>query len=331
MSANISKTKDGQDTVFVVGEPPWHKLGKILDKPANAREAIHAAGMGWDVALETVRLYEQNGGTRPINGYSAVIRQDTQNVLGIVKGRYVPIQNSDAFGFFDAVVGGGQAIYHSAGALGLGERVWIMAKLDGAIRVDGTDDLVEKYLLLSSSHDGTESLTMRMTPVRVVCQNTLEAAIQGTRAAVKIRHTESAPTRVAQAQKALGLAARYYDSLGAEIQKLHSIRLTAEQVKKYVEEVFPVGGVLSTRTENIRETVLQLCKTGIGNDMKGIEGTLWGAMNGVTEYVSYHRGTRGKTSSERLNNRLESLWFGSGSAINARAWEVAQKFATVAQ
>jgi len=155
MPTNISE-RNGQAEAMVVGEPAWHRLGTVLEKPATAEEAIKAAHLNWTVIKQP--LFAGEVEHHRIPDHYAIVRGDDwgkkkTTVLGIVRAGYKPLQNREAFTFFDPIVGKNAAIYHTAGALGDGERVWIQAKLPDEIRVIG-DDITHKYLLLSNSHDG---------------------------------------------------------------------------------------------------------------------------------------------------------------------------------
>jgi len=325
MAHNLSTTGDRASMMYV-GERPWHGLGTRLDGPATAREAITAAGLDWRVVERPV--YDDYGNSfRGIDGYKALIREDSTVALSIVGEKYTPIQNTEAFGFFDAVVGGGQAIYHTAGAIGRGERVWILAQIPGDLRVGKTDDLIEKFLLLHTSHDGTASLRMGYTPVRVVCQNTLTQALGGLGRDISIRHTENALTRVGEAQKALGFAVRYYDDLAAVVNRLAGVQIGQHELSKYFTTLVPDNekSENKSRTQNIRATLETKFISGRGQQMAGVRGTWWAAYNAVSEYTDHERSTRGDTDSERASNRLSSIWWGSAAALKGRAFDLAMK------
>ena len=332
MGHNISEA-GGRPEMFYVGERPWHGLGTELEAPATAAEAIAAAGLDWDVLQQP--LYTKvdedwkTARTVEIENHVANVRQDTSHVLGVVGKRYQPIQNREAFSCFDAVVGQGQAIYHTAGALVGGERVWILAKLpeDIVIKRQGTEDRTERFLLLSNSHNGWSSLRMFFTPIRVVCQNTLNAALSRRpelRSGIRIQHSGEIKHKVSEAQRALGLAVKFYDDLAQLTEALASRTLKTKELQEYVAAVFPTKQQEpSTRILNVRKDVLHLVEHGQGNDLPGIRGTAWAALNGVVEYVDHQRPGRGKTQQEQTSSRLESAWFGYGATIKARAWDAA--------
>lgn len=327
MAANLAKTVDGKVMMAWYGEKPWHGQGTELPAVGTAEEMMKAAHLDWTVEEEPVFL---GNGSR-IAGYKTMLRSDSREVLSIMSSKYEPIQNAKAFGFFDTVVGAGEAIYHTAGALGVGERVWLMAKLPKNIRVGKTDDVVEQHLLLVNSHDGSSALRMFYTPVRVVCQNTLTMALGRAKGGISIRHSASATLRVAEAQRALGLAVKFYDSVGQFINRLSEIQCNKAMLAEYLKSIFPdnLKAEHNTRTENIRAEASRLFSEGRGNDLPGIKGSLWAAYNGVTEYVDYYRATRGTTEASRANNRLNSIWFGSGANIKQAAYESALQLAGI--
>ncbi|ODA29085.1 DUF932 domain-containing protein [Planctopirus hydrillae] len=324
MAHELATTND-RTAMMYAGKVPWHGLGTRLDEPATAREAIEAAGLDYLAELKAIKTTDDV----PVPSRKAVVRSDSGDVLGVVGNSYVPVQNYQAFGFLDAVVADGSLRYHTAGALGKGERVWMLAKLPDDIRVKGSDDITEKYLLLSNSHDGSSSLRVHFTPIRVVCSNTLAiAARNGRGQGVSIIHKGDLATKVRQAQEVLGLATRFYDNVQEQIDRLARHYPSPRQLEEYFRQVYPDSPEgPSTRAKNIREEFLRLFEQGIGHDMPEIRHTTWTALNAVTEYVDHYRSTRGQTPQNRASNRLESAWFGSGARIKERAWELALKMA----
>lgn len=319
-------TANGRTAMMYAGEVPWHGLGTKLGEPTTAREAIDAAGLNYLAELKEI----QTGDGTPVPQRRAVVRSDTGEVLGVVGNSYVPVQNYQAFGFLDAVVADGSLRYHTAGALGKGERVWMLAKLPNDIRVKNSDDITEKYLLLSNSHDGSSALRVFFTPIRVVCANTLSIAERNGRGqGISIVHKGDLAAKVRQAQEVLGLAARFYDEVEAQINRLASHYPSPRQLEEFFKQVYPDSpNGESTRTKNVREEMLRLFEQGIGHDMPEIRHTTWTALNAVTEYVDHHRSTRGKTTAERASSRLGSAWFGSGARLKQRAWELALQMGT---
>ena len=319
MSANLL-IQNGQASMFYINEVPWHGLGTKLDKPATAQEAITAANLNWKV----VKLPLFAGSKRiPVQDRFAVVRrtgdliQKTDPVLGIVSDEYTPLQNHQAFQFFDPIVGQNAAIYHTAGALGNGERVWILAKLPGHIRVAG-DDITEKYLLLSNSHDGKSSVQIKFTPVRVVCQNTLTLALNDG-SAYRVSHHSDIHQKLKQAHEMLGLINERFSEVEESFQAMSRVKLDSNRLTEYLANVYPDckepdKQLLVQRDRSWSEYFFD---QGRGNRMPGVEGSLWAAFNGVTEWID-HRKTR-----QNENQRLVSSWFGETGRVKSRAFSVA--------
>ena len=318
-------TTNGQPAMMYAGEVPWHRLGTRLDQPATARESIEISGLNYLAELKDTQTTDGI----PIPQRKAVIRSDTHDVLGVVGNSYVPVQNYQAFGFLDAVVADGGLRYHTAGALGRGERIWMLAKLPDDIRVKNSADITSKFLLLSNSHDGSSSLRVFFTPIRVQCGNSLAIAEwNGRGQGIAIIHKGNLATKVQQAQEVLGLAKRFYDDAEEKINRLAHHYPSARQLEEYFRQVYPDSSDgESARTKNVRQEMMRLFEQGIGHDMPEIRHTTWTALNAVTEYVDHYRSTRGKTATDRASNRLESSWFGSGARLKERAWELALKMA----
>lgn len=169
-----------------------------------------------------------------VPNFFSTVRTDNDTVLGVVGKDYQIVQNRDAFSFFDSIVGGDGMLYETAGALGNGERIFITAKLPDYIRV-GNDDLIEKYLFLTTSHDGSGSITAAFTPIRIVCANTLNAALRDQTNTVRIRHTSNAKQRLEQAHKVMGISDRLALQLESIFNNWTKVRISDNEVKKLIQ------------------------------------------------------------------------------------------------
>jgi phage/plasmid-like protein (TIGR03299 family) len=307
------------------GDPPWHGLGRELPECATADEMIRAAGVDWQVEKCPLEgpYYTMNADPSRFSLVRKAGNEKEQDVLlGLVGKDYVPLQNTDAFKFFDPIVESKAAIFHTAGALGVGERVWVLAKLPGNIRVIG-NDIVDKYLLLSNNHSGKESVTIKFTPIRVVCQNTLNFALQDGNQSVRVRHTGDLHKRLSEVPEMLGIINETYAKAGALFSEFASIRFGTVRFDQYLEGVFP-------RTERQKsekkrperwDRVTALFEKGDPGINEG-RGTLWAAYNAVIRDEDYRHSTeRGP------DRRLSRVWFGAGADLKYRALRVAQEFA----
>jgi phage/plasmid-like protein (TIGR03299 family) len=285
---------NGKTSFMTVKEKAWHGLGQVLDKPATAEEAIKEAGLDFTVEKEQVSIY-LNGEAHNVPGKFATYRTDNSKPFGIVGDRYEIVQNRDAFNFFDAIVGEGEAIYETAGALGNGEVIFITAKLPSYIRVGKGDDVIEKYLLLTSSHDGSGSIKAMFTPIRVVCNNTLNAALNSGAAKVTIRHTKSALDNLKKAHKVLGIANKLSEELEVIFNNMAKVKIKDKQLTDYIETVM-LGNTLermlkeddkfelSTRTNNIITSIKDYAFNNETQQLKTTKGTAFGAYQAITGY-----------------------------------------------
>ena len=214
-------------------------------------------------------------------------------------------------------MGQNEAIYETAGALNKGEKIWILARLPGYIKLLGRD-VVQKYLLLYNSHDGSSMIRAKLTPIRVVCNNTLSVALAGMEQEVRIKHTPSALEKLEEAHKLLGLSNSVYDLLDTIFKRMALTKVTDKQLIQYVEALVPDNPESESkkRTENIRETILSLHQD--VEDAKAIRGTAFGAYNAITEYTDHVIATKDP------NRRLNSAWFGSGERLKVKAFQLAQ-------
>jgi phage/plasmid-like protein (TIGR03299 family) len=321
------------------GEPPWHGLGTRLDGPATAVAAMRAAGLDWKVVLKPLVAYDDDKKmevVQPVPGRFAIVRDDQWGkpdcrALGIVGRQYRPLQNREAFAFLDPLVGPDAAVYHTAGALGDGERVWLLAKLPGELVVAG-GDVTEKYLLLSNSHDGQSSVQLKFTPIRVVCQNTLTMALERG-PTLRVPHTSNLERRLALARDAIDMVQGRFERIGRAFDRMAEKSMGGNRLVEYLERVFPepvprdgvenhANGSARARVVRDRSGAAHLFAHGRGNDAPRVRGTLWAAYNGVAESVDHRTGPQ--TGADR---RLSSAWFGDGYRVKARAYREAMHLA----
>ena len=313
MSHNI-ENRNGRNSIVFAGETPWHRLGQKVDQAFDAATALKQGGLDFTVQKVPVCTADNQV---VIPDRFALRRTDTGDVLGMVTDFYQPMQNVQAFSFFDEVFGKDKARYEVAGVLGKGEKVWLLAKLPGEFRVAGAD-VVGKYLLLTNGHDCNEPIRAKFTPIRVVCQNTLNAALRDQASEVRIQHIGKVEEKLEIAGKLLKAAGLYFSEIETVFRGFTSRQLTQRVLNNYVTRVV-TGEItkLEDLTKPARKTVdriLDLHETGRGADLKNVRGTLWGAYNAVTEHVDHDRTDKG----------LAYMALGRGAEVKERAFRVAQ-------
>lgn len=261
------------ETMFVARELAWHGLGTFVPEAVHSDEALILAGLDWEVYLDDAYTRE---GLRVPN--TKLTRRSTdQRVLGVVGERYRPIQNHDLFDFGDALVEYG-ARYESAGSLRDGKYVFTTMVVEKPLVIE--DDPHIPYLIMASSHDGSMATRALLSPVRVVCMNTLRLAISRAKKSFTIRHTATAPARIEEARRALGVTFEYYDGFEAEVKQLMAQDVTERQFDELIDAVWPVDEEMlkgNSRVEKKRDEV----KATYLHDpsVNGWIGTGWGALN----------------------------------------------------
>ena len=226
MSANV-------ETMFYVRTKPWHGLGTEVKSAPTSADALVCAGLDW--AVDQKDVYTDGGIMIP--GYKANTRGTDSSILGIVSDRYKVVQNEDAFQFTDDLLGEG-VTYETAGSLQGGRKVWMLAKMPHRYIIAG--DEITPYMVVMNSHDGSSGIKIAMTPIRVVCQNTLNLALNSAKRIWTTKHTENVMSRVHEARETLLLAETYMSELGRGIDDLAKIKLTDKKVLEFMEEFFPV-------------------------------------------------------------------------------------------
>src|SRR3990167_5415713 len=319
MAHNLNMDEEGKASMMYTGETPWHKLGTYLGENAvTAEEAIKAANMEWEVSLQNIQC---DAIESTIPGFKAVVRNDIEEVLGIRKQKYTPYQNKDAFKVLDPFIGEGQAVLHTAGVLGKGERVWILAKLPGQLEVT-KNDVIDKYFLLTNSHDGSTGIKLMFTPIRVVCQNTLQMAlVSGQSSIMNIKHTKNHEIKIKQALKVLGLVEKIAEDFEIDAKKMYEFKMSDADIDAYLADIINITGEAKEKTKLYADKSYiryrDYIEGGIGTDIQGVKGSLWGAYNAVTEAIDH--------PTRKVKDLLQYSQFGAGRIIKDRAWDKAKK------
>ncbi len=221
------------ETMFSVREKPWHGLGTIVTEAPASAEALKLAGLDWEVVQEPV----YTGCNEMVKGYKANVRSSDRRVLGVVSDRYKVVQNTDAFSFTDELLGKGVK-YETAGSLQEGRKVWLLARLPKEYVIAG--ERISSYLVFSNTHDGSGSVKVAVTPVRVVCNNTLNLALETAKRSFSMIHTGNIHDKIQEAKDTLFMAENYMDNLGIEFEQLRRQKMTDAQVKEYIELLLPM-------------------------------------------------------------------------------------------
>jgi len=242
------------------------------------------------------------------------MRTDTGAVLGIVGKHHEPVQNRDAFAFFDHLVAAGEATYVAAGTFGRGERLWIMARLPGFINVQG-NDIVGRHLLLSHSHSESPATQVKLAPLRLVCFNTLTAPL-GDRGEAFVRHSAHSARDWQWADALLGSAIARYEQLDRTFNRMALTKINYKQLLDYVTELAPdeAEEIDTAKNQAIRTACLESYESSQGADLS--RGTLWSAFNSVADYTDHKMDGHPR-------GRLKSSWFGKGEQLKLKAFHLA--------
>ena len=301
MAANV-------ETMFYVGETPWHGLGQKIDHCLTSEEAIKVAGLDWDVIPKPI--YDEFG--REIPGYKVNQRSSDNKNLGIVTNRYAIVQNSEAFAFTDALLGKG-VTYETAGSLASGKRVWMLARMEGTTLAE---EKIDPYLVFTNSHDGTGAIRVAITPVRVVCQNTLNLALNQASRHWSCVHKGDIQSKLDEARFTLQNAEAYMKALEEEFGELKLKKVSERQVKEMTNKLLELefndlfkkavktGKVVEFKEAARREKYeekLNRKRDDILNiyfdkpDLKGTEHTAFRFINAVSDYATHttdHKNTK---------------------------------------
>jgi len=308
------------ETAMYVRVPAWHKMGNVLPKAPTVEEGLVYAGLDWEVEPASVYATTDES-VLMAPDYKALVRNTDKKILGIVGANYNILQNKEAFNWFDNLLQDGSAELDAAGSLREGKSIWVLAKMkQEAEIVEG--DKVNQYILLSNTHDGTMAVWIQFTPIRVVCWNTLTASLstrfedQVNQKAIHIKHTAGLQERMKVAQEICDLSKMQFDRDTQAYKDMVKRECNMQRFQKYSGMVFEKEDIRQYREWYQLEKGFN---TGLGMEIPGVAGTMWGAYNTITEFVDYNRG--------HDETRGNSMWFGEGKRIKQRAFTLATKFA----
>lgn len=315
--AHMIDTTTGTAAIAYAGAKPWHGLGQELTPGASIEEWTRQAGMAYTV-LEAPVLYRTDAATEPetFKGRKVLHRSDTGGALAVVSDGYRVVQPADVMAFFGKLVEIGGFELETAGVMSHGRRVWALAKVNqGADVVDG--DIVRPYVLLGTSYDGTMATVAKFTSIRVVCNNTITAALNSDNAGtVRVLHSERFdPDRV---RLELGIVGDHWERFLVQSRKLAGVPMAPAEADEFIKALLTPYHTSKLQIEETRgyRRILELFSgKAIGSEIPGVAGTRWAMLNAVTEMVDHERG-RG------VNTRMESAWFGTGAALKNKALEL---------
>ena len=282
-------------------EPAWHRLGTVIDADVvTSREAISLAKLDWTVEQHPL-FANVPSDPADYGGFTveelvnvpnkvANVRMDTRDVLGIVTPHYHIVQNADAFDFFDELIGRGDAHYHTAGSLYNGRKVWALARLNRDILIGGDpDEKIDPFICLANGHDGNTALSVYTTPIRVVCQNTLQWSLKEASNMWKGKHTPNITSKARDARDVLRLSNAYFDSLQTIGDRLINAPMSNKDFVDMLETLVPLPTLepdQNTRgltiAENLRSDITAAWQV---DNIANVKYTRWGFAQAVAEYV----------------------------------------------
>ena len=305
-------------------ETGWSKTGFFVGKESyTSEEALKAANLDWSVQKTDIFYKNKDNLLIRDDKFKAIIRESDNKRLSIQKASYTTIQNSDAFKFMDSLAKTGEIKYHSVGSFRDGRRVWMLAKINESDILP--NDRLDNFLFLHNSHDGTSSLKVLLTPIRIVCTNAINGILMsGENLGINIRHTINANQSLDQAREILAKANERAE-MAVDVSKyMTKIKISDDKFKKITKQLIPDAHPDSKEraklnVEKARSSLVTLFKQGQGQDIEGVAGTGWAAINAVTEYIGYQKPARGETAMEK---RLESSLLGTNKNLVREAKEL---------
>jgi phage/plasmid-like protein (TIGR03299 family) len=299
--------------MFYVRKTPWHGLGIKVEEALSSRKALEFSGLNWSVIQKPIYTNDN----LLIPNYKANIRENDEKILGVVTDRYKIVQNKEAFAFTDKLIGEG-CTYETAGSLQEGKKVWLLAKLPDKYKI--LDDEVTPYMVFSNSHDGSGAIKVAMTPIRVVCNNTLNLALGTAKRIWSANHTVNINNKLDEAMKTLLLAEHYMENLDLEATKLSSKTISDKKVLNFIENLVPMPDNASKTQEkniNLLRDDMKL-RYFDAPDLVDLPKTPWRFINAVSDFATH------TTPLRKTENYKENLFSKTvdGNPLIDRAYEL---------
>ena len=319
--AHMIDFSNNRANVAYVGETPWHGHGAKLSENSPLEVWCKEAGMEWEAKKARVLFQDEENTTHESENF-VVYRSDTKKELGVCSDRYNIVQPKEVVEFYRDIVENQGFKLETMGCLDGGKRIWALARTGVGFRVNNTIDEVGAYLLLATSFDGSLATVSRFTSVRTVCQNTLTMGLNEKGNKISVSHSTKFDSN--KIKEELGIYEKITANMNEEVNEMAKRKVSDSEAMRFIINILEGKDAkvedISTRNMNIITNVYDLFKgKGKGATLMSSEGTLWGVVNSVTEYVDHHVNARSS------NNRLRSAWFGTGEKTKNDAYHEALK------
>lgn len=288
MAANI-------ETMFYTRQKPWHGLGTRVMESPTSKDALRLAGLDWNVVQEPIYTETEE----VIEGFKVNVRDSDRKVLGVVTDRYKVIQNEEAFAFVDDLLGEGVR-FETAGSLNGGKKVWMLAHMPREYIIFG--ERISPYLVFSNTHDGSGAIKTAITPVRVVCNNTLNLALDTAKRSWSMIHTGDVKNKLDEARNTLFMAEKYMDNLGKEFERLRTIKMSDKEVLDYMELLLPCDESASLQQQRNIKRLREDLKARYFDapDLKEVGNNAYRFVNAVSDFATHSEPLR-KTANYKEN------------------------------
>lgn len=320
------------DGLVLTGKRAWHGLGTIVENAPTAREALGIARLDWTIQRMPVSAMGMDCSLDVADDYRALRRSDTNELFAIVGEGYKPVQNAQLADFADAMGSDGSVKIESAGSIRNGRRVWFLARGESVWANDR--DETKTYLLLAAGHDGTMSVVVQPTSVRVVCRNTLHIAMAGKKKGIRFSHEGDIRTKLAEAKNAIGVLSASTANFRKQVSALVARDMSREDLQRFwvdvysdIEAPIPTNPTTADEREQVRDARATLSQwaSNFDKDRQSVGGgaNAWSALNAVTEWFDHQRTVRAKDEAARVDARIYNKLWGVGSENKGKALDKA--------